>query len=728
MTIPGGRGGEGQGGPGGSGSQPTQGSRVLVYAPDVNVYFATQSGVIDVSHDIVKGEVKRVTDGVSQATVVLNNQKKQWTRVIQRMDRVVIFMTRVKRLQVFAGYVDTAPFLDLYPSTCTIQASCTLKRLLYTYWDPGLVNSMDILDQNTYNPSAGGGAGAPGAGGGAGGGAAGGDSGLGAMLTNLLVRVGGWDANSIKIQNFPPEFLAFAAKTNPDPEAYRKAIEQMQTLLGLRGGGGSGSGGGLGTAPAPGEPGGVSSPGSTGGTGPGAPAYNGSIPQAAGSYGGTSLDSEQLGNANAIAAAGQARGASQQAINTALMTSMQESQLRNLNYGDRDSLGLFQQRPSQGWGSPAQIQDPTYSSNKFYDGLDAVPGWQQMAPTQAAQAVQRSAYPNAYAKWQPMAEALTAGGAGTGAVPPPPPGQAPPGGTPDGQPPPAGGQQPGGTTGGGGAGGADAPPYAYGLFNSMFNTGAFISNVSALLTGERALINDQQLMTMIQAVTKAGLRSFQSAPTGEFMAWYPDYFGIHSSSATFTLEDIEMKNVSIQISDAPLATHVFTAGDVFTEMGTIMNTSPELAYMETQGIVTVENQDVFKLMMNVDPTNAQDFSAQEIYRRFGARPLVMNMPMLKSPLMEKFQALYLFMQKWAEQYATRVETTFLPEVFPGMRLELSGHSLTVYVQEVVHHFDRKLGFSTDLVIMAPSTSQGGLPGMPVSRGEAGNLPLSGPGG
>ncbi len=90
----------------------------------------------------------------------------------------------------------------------------------------------------------------------------------------------------------------------------------------------------------------------------------------------------------------------------ALATALQESGLRNLNYGDRDSLGLFQQRPSQGWGTPAQVRDPVHASVKFYEHLKKVSGWQSMTVAQAAQAVQASALPDAYAKWEPLATAL----------------------------------------------------------------------------------------------------------------------------------------------------------------------------------------------------------------------------------------------------------------------------------------------------------------------------------
>jgi murein DD-endopeptidase MepM/ murein hydrolase activator NlpD len=85
---------------------------------------------------------------------------------------------------------------------------------------------------------------------------------------------------------------------------------------------------------------------------------------------------------------------------------MQESRLRNLSAGPDDSVGLFQQRPSQGWGTPAQLHDPVYAATAFYRRLRTVDGWPTMSLTDAAQAVQRSAYPDAYAKWEPDAVAL----------------------------------------------------------------------------------------------------------------------------------------------------------------------------------------------------------------------------------------------------------------------------------------------------------------------------------
>jgi hypothetical protein len=121
----------------------------------------------------------------------------------------------------------------------------------------------------------------------------------------------------------------------------------------------------------------------------------------------------QLQHASTINAVGLARGISEQGRIIAVATAYQESSLRNRPDGDRDSVGLFQQRPSQGWGTAEQILDPVYAAGKFYDALLQVQDWQEMTLTQAAQAVQYSGYPDAYAKWEPQATTLVRGLSGS---------------------------------------------------------------------------------------------------------------------------------------------------------------------------------------------------------------------------------------------------------------------------------------------------------------------------
>jgi hypothetical protein len=123
----------------------------------------------------------------------------------------------------------------------------------------------------------------------------------------------------------------------------------------------------------------------------------------------------QAQDAATIGAVALKKGLSDHAVTIALAASLQEAKLYNLPYGDLDSVGLFQQRPSQGWGTTSQLLDPIYATAAFYDRLVEVPGWQTMPVTDAAQSVQRSAAPTAYATWEPEARAIAV--ALTGEVP-----------------------------------------------------------------------------------------------------------------------------------------------------------------------------------------------------------------------------------------------------------------------------------------------------------------------
>ena len=126
----------------------------------------------------------------------------------------------------------------------------------------------------------------------------------------------------------------------------------------------------------------------------------------------------QMANARKIIEVGKAKHLKPRAWVIALATASQESKLKNLgNLGannDHDSLGLFQQRPSSGWGSPKQVTNPAYAASKFYGALTHVKGWDKMPVTRAAQSVQVSAFPDHYAKWEKQATNLILATYGTG--------------------------------------------------------------------------------------------------------------------------------------------------------------------------------------------------------------------------------------------------------------------------------------------------------------------------
>ncbi|WP_166353606.1 M23 family metallopeptidase [Phytoactinopolyspora limicola] len=143
------------------------------------------------------------------------------------------------------------------------------------------------------------------------------------------------------------------------------------------------------------------------------------------------LDAEQTGIARTVIRAGETASVPHRGLVVALAAGAVETRLRNLPYGDRDSLGVFQQRPSTGWGTPSELMNVSYASAAFFGGPDGpnsqgaaseppglldIPGWEQMTVGQAAQAVQRSAYPDRYADWEDDARAWVAELAGDGAT------------------------------------------------------------------------------------------------------------------------------------------------------------------------------------------------------------------------------------------------------------------------------------------------------------------------
>ena len=120
----------------------------------------------------------------------------------------------------------------------------------------------------------------------------------------------------------------------------------------------------------------------------------------------TTIDPEQARNSAIIAGRSIKRGLVPRAASIALATAYQESKIRNLDYGHSDSLGLFQQRPSMGWGTVEEIMDPWYSTREFYRAMERIKSWKTRSINDVAQAVQRSAYPDAYRQHETNARAL----------------------------------------------------------------------------------------------------------------------------------------------------------------------------------------------------------------------------------------------------------------------------------------------------------------------------------
>lgn len=260
--------------------------------------------------------------------------------------------------------------------------------------------------------------------------------------------------------------------------------------------------------------------------------------------------------------------------------------------------------------------------------------------------------------------------------------------------------QPGGA-GTGTGGSANSNLLAKNLFSFMFSPNPF-QGLDEILTGVKSYIQDEPLMITVQAITTSSLRNFCSAPNGDFVAWYPDYFGINNSNAILTLEDIEMIDVRIDLSDDPLSTHVFVAGDQ-----TMQGAEPSIGgWSASAGVASIETAWLYKHLIAFSPGFSPQQDPAQLLKVFGLRPFHQGYSNIVGQEMEFMLAVQLFMQKWAEQYATQVSFTFMPELFPGMRINLANHDLQVYVQEVTHTFDFATGFTTQATINAPSNPNG----------------------
>lgn len=252
----------------------------LVYSPKISAYIKADSGVYDISEYIVDFSIDRKINQVSTAELSIRNPNKRWTNhaykdnitgemkegpVFHPMDPITIFLTRLqgKPVQVFTGFCDETPYLQLFPGTVPIKASCTLKKLQYTYFDAGLPFMREFLEQAGWLPNEDGSIVKPSAeqannekGKAASesiGGIRYGDSGIGELLFKVLNEIGNWPEETIYIQNMPPSVIELVANLfelfkSEDEEASEELTELLKKIVGTSASG-TGSLGGEGTSP-----------------------------------------------------------------------------------------------------------------------------------------------------------------------------------------------------------------------------------------------------------------------------------------------------------------------------------------------------------------------------------------------------------------------------------------------------------------------------------------------
>lgn len=252
---------------------------------------------------------------------------------------------------------------------------------------------------------------------------------------------------------------------------------------------------------------------------------------------------------------------------------------------------------------------------------------------------------------------------------------------------------------------------AYRLFNLLFKPGDIDTKLSSLLQGDFAPANDESLLTSISQVCSGSMRSFMSGPNGDFIAFFPDYFGINNTKAVWDIEDVEIINLKLQINDDELVTHVYTAGDY--QGDGVVDVGDWIA---SSGSVSIMTKAIMDQILSMQSNTGFLSDPAAFLQRYGLRPMQKQLRIIRSHYYEFFSSLYTFLQQWSKQFSTDVQICFMPEIFPGMRMKLANHGVCVYVENVVHTFDYQEGFQTYPTISCPSTPAGGSNGLPIAMG------------
>lgn len=247
------------------------------------------------------------------------------------------------------------------------------------------------------------------------------------------------------------------------------------------------------------------------------------------------------------------------------------------------------------------------------------------------------------------------------------------------------------------------------------------------LRGLRALLNDVPLFETIQQFCKVSMRSFMAAPNGDFIAWFPDYFGNYGTAGRMVVEPIELEGdgFTMQWADAHLITHQFVAGaDIAPAAGDPLEGGVDQdRIFQTHGIASVEFPEILSALFNIksndDPRASLYIETEKLLNRYGARTDYQPIGYINDGLAEFWYAVYLFQRSWANQFSSQVNLTFMPELFPGMLLQIPDFKIQFYVEAVTHTFDfHGGGFSTTCVVAAPSaTDAGGLYALPRAGGS-----------
>jgi hypothetical protein len=254
-----------------------------------------------------------------------------------------------------------------------------------------------------------------------------------------------------------------------------------------------------------------------------------------------------------------------------------------------------------------------------------------------------------------------------------------------------------------------------GLLNAFQYNLAQMTLEGSMLSGYRALLNDVPLYETVSGLLTAGLRDFCSAPNGDLIAWFPDYFGHYKQAGKMVISPMEMNLMdgppTIGWSDEGLKTHQFVSSASF---GTAGDAGEVWRTAVTAGVASVEFPELMMALFNISRGEAETMR-EDFLMRYGARPDFQAMQNITGSRQEFFFACHLFMQNWAAQFQTTMNITFMPELFPGMLACFTAFGVQGYVTETTDYFDlsEDAGFTTS-VTCAPWSTIGNNPDAPAA--------------
>lgn len=703
----------------------------FVYSPDIAVYVQTDDyGVVDLSRFLTSFTLQRNVNAPSSFTCTFDNKFAKFDRVVRRMDRIVVFMKRIQWVQVFAGYISVAPWQTVVPGDAMLQAECSLKRIAYTYWDPTSPGTVALypVAQGTSNANP--------------------DGGSAATMFRLLTVVAGWDPAQIQIQRLPDKWLAQAVKamkvsrddfvTDTDYQNIRDSIVRLLDADGWQGvqlkgilanSGVDFSGGATKwTNAMTGGPDGFTAidekwhkmVGKKGGSVPSYPSGF-TTPQYLSGF----IPHNKLTNSHVSSASGQTihlrvdAAASLEALShdNSFKNGTYSISTGYLGYGPdqrfpgqtNDQKTMIHDWMKSNANSPvvacANVKCPAGTSdhgwgiaidfNNFSppDDLMNRYGWLKDDTGHTA------TFPH---HWVFVGNADQGFPAYTNI------GDRP--AAPDIRTGLRGGSSKSGnkvdsnqfnwsqynrdTGQDGGVEGSSADP----AFKTAFFMPSFSPTNAAL--GERAWINNVPLIESVASFASSSMRDFQSAPNGNFVAFFPDRLGIYGKFPAMQVRDIEMIDFKLVISDRNLITHYASVGD-YSQIQD--QTGIELDVIINSGTLSVEQDEVMALILGFDLKKNQNANGlgQAIMDKFGLRPKRDDNYNLFSIGYNYMNALHRFQEAWANQWQAIVSFTFLPEVFPGMRIELADKGIAVYVESITHSGSRTSGFTSTVMVSTP---------------------------